>query len=382
MKILFVASTLHFEGHGGANTHTRAILGLFKTIEGAEVKCLALPLPHSWAPQKFRQASAIITGLVSGEPSKSRFFLDRKALLIFRNAMEAEHFDAVVFNSADLLPLSRHLGKATPCILVSHNVETEIIRGQIERLGAPRIIRNFLKRDIRNTSAAEVDGAKRCALIITISTEDAKWYRHHIPNAEIITVPSAFSQPPYSGGRPPNKRPLQIGYLADLNWWPNREGAEWLVETILPKLPVNAIEVHFFGSGSEAYERRLPMLRGHGYVDNLDSLWNSANFTISPIFSGSGVNIKLVESLYNGVPALATPHASRGLPPLSDPALMIVQPEEWLQFLQSERAVELANSRVRKETSDLFSRRSYASLVADRMRHICGSARDANHFLN
>jgi len=85
---------------------------------------------------------------------------------------------------------------------------------------------------------------------------------------------------------------------------------------------------------------------------------------LCPILSGSGTNIKLIESLYNGVPVLATPHACLGLPPVDDPALAVVPPEEWAAFLRSEHAVALAATTVRRETVEQFSARKQAEYLA------------------
>lgn len=364
MRILFVTSETHLNGTGGGVTHTRNMLSMIEMIDGVTVDRLVLPLPCATAPRGFRRARALARSAFSGTPGKTHYLLDRRAFRRFRAALEGAEFDAVVLNGADLLPLADRPNAGTPCVLVSHNVETEIIRGQVAGLRAPAALRRLLRREVEKTRRMEIDGARRMALVIAISRQDALWYRRLAPETRVIAVSGAFAPGPYRGPRPPVARPLQVAYLAKMSWWPNRQGAEWLVASVLPALPAGEVEAQFFGPGSESFDGRAPTLRGRGFVENLDTVWSSAHFTLCPILAGSGINIKLAESLYNGVPVLATPHACRGLPPIDDPALAVVPPQEWAAFLRSERALALASARVRAETVETFAAERQAALLA------------------
>jgi len=50
-----------------------------------------------------------------------------------------------------------------------------------------------------------------------------------------------------------------------------------------------------------------------GYVPDIQIFWSSIDVFVAPIMSGAGVNVKICESLANGVPVVASPHAVRGL---------------------------------------------------------------------
>ncbi|PEQ14233.1 hypothetical protein B2G71_01085 [Novosphingobium sp. PC22D] len=364
MKILFVAAEPHLAGHGGAVTYTGSIRRLFATLEGAQVETLALPLPWRRLPPALRRARAMLAALLSGTPSKSRYFLDRRARRVYRATLRRLRPDIVVINSADLLPLIEDKDEAGAAryVLVSHNVETEIIRGQIAATALPAPLKRLLARDVAATQAAEAAGARRMALIVCISHDDACWYREHAPGVPVIAVPGAFDGSPWQGPRPALDGPLRLAMLANMDWWPNLEGAGWLVNVLLPRL--EGVEVHLYGPGSERYAGRHPMLHAHGYVESLDTIWRDTHIMACPIFSGSGVNVKLVEALFHRVPVLATPHARRGLPPLDDPALMVLDPQDWAAFLASPHARALAETRVAEVTAQLFAARSHRAAIA------------------
>lgn len=368
MRILFASSRAQLSGVGGGVTHTRSMIALLRMVDGVEVETLAIDPPLASAPRALRQARAILRASVSGKPSKSEFAFAGGAEALLAERLKNGAFDVVAFNGADLLPLRRAVPQGMKTILISHNVESAIIREQVERSRLPGMAKRLLKGDVERTKESEIAGARRADLIVAISAGDAAWYRQHAPDTPVLVIPAAFPSEPYSGPRPSVSRPINIAFLAKMSWWPNRQGANWLANEILPDLPTGRIAAHFFGPGTEAFDA-VPLLEGHGFVESLDAVWSTASFTLCPIFGGSGVNIKLLESLYNGVPVLTTPYGCRGLPDLDDPALAVVEPEDWPAFLAGDAAQELAGITVRPETREALS----AKANADRLRAVLRS---------
>jgi glycosyltransferase involved in cell wall biosynthesis len=50
------------------------------------------------------------------------------------------------------------------------------------------------------------------------------------------------------------------------------------------------------------------------FVENLDTLYRTAPFTICPILGKTGQQVKILESMARGVPVVATEHAAEGSP--------------------------------------------------------------------
>ena len=378
MKVLFVKSESHTARTGGGVTHTRGILSLFEMATGTTIDQLALPLPLKGWSQSARRLRAFAFSIGSRLPSKAHYLIGAGSRESLRAALARIAPDVVIFNTSDLLPLAQEVDRHTPCILASQNVETRIIERQAARLRVPRLLRTLLDKDVEKTRRMEVDGAGQMALVLAISSDDACWYKNNSAVPTVAVIPSTFNYKRYSGPRPPVVRPLRIGYLAKMGWWPNRQGAEAFLTSVLPALPSNAVESHFFGPGSETYAGRHPTLRAHGFVESLDTVWSSINFSICPILDGSGINVKLVESLYNRVPVLATPHAVRGLPNIDDPALAVVPLADWPDFIRSERAEELARASVQAKTAELFSAQHACRYLQSLLRQlVTNSMRDS-----
>jgi hypothetical protein len=79
---------------------------------------------------------------------------------------------------------------------------------------------------------------------------------------------------------------------------------------------------------------------------------------ICPMRSGSGINIKFIEAIYNGCPVLATPLTGRGLGEIKDPAVVFLDgAEAWIEFLRGPGALALAQRSPAPALSDRFSAR-------------------------
>lgn len=331
------------------------MLALLRAVEGVEVECLELPLPWAALPRSMRQLRALVRSQFSGLPAKANYAFGSDAGKMLTDRLAGGAVDCVIFNGADLLPLRHYVPPGVKTILVSHNVESDLIRDQVKNVRLPGFMKTPLITDAARTQTMEIEGARAVNLVVAISEGDADWYRHNAGQDKVIVIPAAFTQPPYCGKRPDLELPLKLAFLAKMSWWPNRQGGQWLVEKVLPQLPSGRVEAHFYGPGTEGFDGYAHGISGHGFVESLGTIWGGAHFTLCPILGGSGVNIKLLESLYNGVPVLTTPRGCRGLPPIDDPALAVVEPEDWASFLASDDAVQLAKTKVRAETSAMFS---------------------------
>lgn len=362
MKALFVTSSQHFDSTGGAATHTRGILSIFSDI--ADVEVLTLPMPLRRLPHALKKFRAIGLGLASRQPAKSCLFLDRKNTKAFRGAVRSKAYDLVVINHSDLLPLSRHVPDQAKTVLISHNIESNIVQGEIDKLRAPRLLKRFLETDVRTTAQAERRLGRSLDLILPISRDDQSWYRKNVPDVDSLVVPTTFPGKPYEGERPAIGKTLRLAWLGNLNWWPNREGVDWLVESVLPRVPNDGgLEIHFYGAGTQTLSSPCSRVFGHGAIPDLETIWRFDHVALCPVLSGSGINVKLAEALFNRVPVLGTPHAYRGLPQLDDPALAMIDTDDWPAFLSSQRLREMAAEQVTEATSALFSKEQYSSLI-------------------
>lgn len=98
---------------------------------------------------------------------------------------------------------------------------------------------------------------------------------------------------------------------------------------------------------------------------------------ICPILGGGGVSIKAAEAIYNRVPILATPFGVRGLPLAENPAIVVREtPQDWVQFLGSAGARELAARSVLEINSGRFRQETRREALQSYVLRVMG--RDKN----
>ncbi len=208
---------------------------------------------------------------------------------------------------------------------------------------------------------------------IFLSSADAAFAGAECPELRSITLPPLFE------GSPARRRIgragadwLEIGMLANFDWWPNREGIQWFLREIFPHLSPE-IRLHLFGRHSRRVAPDHPRILRHGFLPALEQVWSACDFMICPIISGGGVCVKFAETVYHRMPVLGTHFSARGLPLDPDPSIVLLDGAgEWIEFLNTDARC-LAGRTVSDFIADRFRADRYASALSE---FVSGSIRE------
>ena len=360
MAKLLIASLVDPATHpGGAGTYTRGLVAALQR-RGHAVDLVA-PLhapPGSW--YRPRQLISLARSCISELPAKVLFTRQHEFKERIVETARSGGYDAALVNSGDMGWAIDALPREMPTVLIALNLEHEVLRQQ---LANSLLLSRIFKQEIVKQRRYEIECFRRVGGVIFLSTTDMAWAYSHVPGLQALYVPPLFTELRIPRNRGPSAH-LRLGFLADFAWWPNRRNWDWLINEILPNVR-RPIAVHVFGRQSE----RIPTCEGvvvHGPVRELRAVWDQVDIMICPVRTGAGVNIKLAESLYNGMPVLATTHAARGLDCQSGAGLAIVDgAEEWASFLSSPQADRLATQSPSEELSGQFAADRHAKKLED-----------------
>lgn len=123
-------------------------------------------------------------------------------------------------------------------------------------------------------------------------------------------------------------------YIGTLTWEANRDGLYWFLEKIWPSLKINTPELIFNIIGKlqdqTLFTRWLsdPNIKWHGFVDDLCPFYNSARVFVSPLRFGSGIKVKVINSLYRGLPVVTTSVGTEGLTVINEQHVCICDTEK------------------------------------------------------
>lgn len=219
------------------------------------------------------------------------------------------NYDAIVcdglFSAAQFASFS--LGE-TKLIIRAHNVEHQIW-GQQAQQNNSFVKRWYLKQLTRTLRQEELNLLNKAQQVWTLSQADTSVLSALI-QSPITTIPISIT----TSNKEVDYSVNQCFHLGSMNWTPNKEAVDYLINelwrkhTNLPKLVIG---------GSFLTANSFPDLPEHclleGKVDDALAFMAKSGILVSPIKSGSGVRVKLLEALSLGVPVITTTIGACGI---------------------------------------------------------------------
>lgn len=251
--------------------------------------------------------------LMSGKPRKSAKIYSEKIVDTITKKIQKISPDIIYLESIfvfDLVDWSRISRKNIKIVQVVHNNEIAFFNATMKRW--PTFLADIERQRISNY---EENIAKFVDYNLCISPNDLSYYENFAPNVKF--VPPHMPLP--SKKWKPNKNKY-IFFAAPLSFMPNYEGLIWFLENVFCEF-IKSNEQYILkltGKISEEIKKKFVKFKNiefTGYLSNeeLEELMICSSFTVIPIFSGSGVNIKLLQAMSYGVPIITTPHSASGV---------------------------------------------------------------------
>ncbi len=201
------------------------------------------------------------------------------------------------------------LRKTNGAKIVFYDDESVLFQKSIGLLhGLKEQVKNF------NLEKLEYQGLKSSNLILTITDEERDFLKN-LTNNRVVTVswPIDLSKYSYSFN-PYNDKRFNILFVGNFSHYPNREAAKIIVKEIFPKFKNNKKTVFtIVGINTQRIKNILP--KGIIVFENVPDVkpfLERADLFIAPIFSGSGMRIKILEAAAIGVPLLISETANFG----------------------------------------------------------------------
>jgi glycosyltransferase involved in cell wall biosynthesis len=350
MRIL-MPSIVDPGARSGASTVTRNLIRLLETspIDGS-VEWIAIPRSTD-AAHRVRQAASIVRSLVTPMPAKVAYTYSRAFRARVLERARAEHADLVMINGSDLLWLDPLLPPELPRVLIVHNIEYRLFESQIRRLRNAFPFRALLERECRRLIQVVVDGMHGGGSAIFLSTVDAELAQAAGVTRSIVVPPLFAESVPHHERPARTTERLELGFLGNRHWWPNREGLSWFIQAVLPNVN-RPVHLNVFGDGPVPPG---PRVTHHGPVADVTQAWALCDLMICPMRSGGGVSIKLAESVFHGLPTLATSFAMRGLPLGREDGVVVLEESDWATWLDEVELAALRRLRIAEAVSGVFT---------------------------
>lgn len=330
MRILFITHQRSRQNTGGS-VYSAAVRSLLdRAFDDVTFDMVYAVVDDNRRKKLYRKLRSLGAFFFFGRPSKSFYFRTTRAARDIRALLGQHVYDLCIIEHAEMLWTRALLPSDLRVIHVSQNVEHEMYRQFVEQARVPSLMKRFLQADVAAYRDFELSHIRAIRNLVAISEADASRFATEMPETNRLVVPPVFDYPAFEY-RPRACERIRLGILANMVWWPNRAGYEWLVEKVLDRIDVPC-EVNVFGRASETLAVRHPLVKVHGYAESLREVWDSCDVMVNPVFEGGGLNIKVAEAVYNGMPILCSQFALRGieLPDRSENTVFVSDdPGEW-----------------------------------------------------
>lgn len=116
------------------------------------------------------------------------------------------------------------------------------------------------------------------------------------------------------------KEETSISFMGLLNYPPNEKGLIYFLETIFPILKEKMPRIHLYIIGKNATTKLVHLTNQYpdnitltGFLDDPIELILKTQLLIAPVYFGTGIKIKILESMSIGIPIVTTTHGAEGL---------------------------------------------------------------------
>jgi hypothetical protein len=269
-----------------------------------------------------------LSKLTSPVPYKVRNGFERSVAVQLQALCADRDDQLVVLDGGDTLVYRPYTGK-NKTYHISHNVEYQLYGDRITNSRYPAEVLATVLQERKKYEAFELKHLSACDFSTFISPGDQFHFSAKLGREmprHCVMLPS-FSDKQHLRPRPTSQR--RITFLADYNWGPNAQGISHFIDQCWH--PEEGDVLQLVGKNSENFARADRSVVSFGWVADLDDVWKTSDVMIAPIYWGGGVNIKVCEAIYQGIPLVATPAAVRGLPRLAADAIEVVSDDQdWL----------------------------------------------------
>ncbi len=163
-------------------------------------------------------------------------------------------------------------------------------------------------------------------MVMPISGRDHKIFLHLGLKKPSLVCPAGIDLTAYPDPAPASA--FSLSFIGALDWGPNKEGLCWFLTHVWKQLTTiySGLEIHVAGRNPDHFpldHTRYPGVIMEGEVEDAGKFINSHPVMIVPLFSGSGIRIKILEAMWLGKTVITTSIGAGGLDVIHEKNILI-----------------------------------------------------------
>ena len=334
MKILLLCNKSPYPAfEGGPMAMNSIVTGLLKA--GHQVKILAVNskkynVTLNDIPEDYRKKTGIelidvdlrvkpmkaFLNLFSSKSYHVERFISNKFTRHLVKALKADTYDVVQLETLYMTPYIATIREHSKAMIVlrAHNVE-HLIWERIAKGTHFFLKRAYISHLAKTLRNYELNAINNVDGIAAITRKDAARFRKYCATPT-IDIPYGVYPEDFTPRYEVSEKP-QFYHIGSMNWMPNLEGIRWFIDESLDAVVAKVPDFvfHLAGRNMPAWLTNLknPHINVIGEVADAKEFVANHDVAIVPLLSGSGIRIKIIESMALGKTVITTMVGAEGI---------------------------------------------------------------------
>lgn len=268
-------------------------------------------------PASISAPAAFMNLLFSDNPYNAERFIADSYKIALAGLLQEKEFDIVQLEGLYVCPYIPVIRKFSDALIVyrAHNVEFEIWERTVVLSAGLR--KWYMKNLAKRIKKFEISWLNKYDLLVPITPRDGQLLKKLGNQRPVHVSPTGID----STVLIPDINRLEfpsLFHLGSLEWSPNQEGLLWFLKNCWPRLNEKFPELKFYVAGRNTPlwlidKLKLPGVIYEGEVADAYQFMNSKAIMVVPLFSGSGMRIKIIEGMALGKAIVSTSIGAEGI---------------------------------------------------------------------
>ncbi len=226
------------------------------------------------------------------------------------------NYDIVQLETLFLAPYIEIIRKYSDAkiVLRAHNIE-HLIWDRVASETKNPFKKFYVKHLAKTLKSYELNAINKFDGLAAITKQDAGFFLSNAAFLPIIDLPFGIDTEKYIYKFEQDN--TDLFHIGAMNWIPNQEGVKWFLQHVW-QLVINELpELNFYLAGRTMpnwlLKSKFANVHVIGEVENAISFIQSKGIMIVPLFSGSGIRIKIIEAMALGKVVITTTIGAEGL---------------------------------------------------------------------
>ena len=199
-------------------------------------------------------------------------------------------------------------------VLRAHNVE-HLIWDRIAKKTSFLPKKWYLNHLVRTLKEYELNAINKVDGIAAITYRDAAFFRGETA-VPVIDIPFGVNPDDFTPNYEVKENPT-LYHIGSMNWMPNEEGIKWFLKNVWDRLHERMPELKLNLAGRHMPKWLMNLKKDNvtvlGEVSSAQEFIRDNGIAIVPLLSGSGIRIKIIESMAMGKTVITTMIGAEGI---------------------------------------------------------------------